>query len=66
MKDIYQLLREKELAIARLKKEVEALRTCIPLLSDSEQSMLANQLTSSSKQWPVEGEPLKPANPYQN
>jgi len=66
MKDIYQLLREKELAIARLKKEVEALRACIPLLNDSEQSLLANQPTSSSTQWPIEGEPLKSANPYQN
>jgi hypothetical protein len=65
MKDIYQLLREKELTIARLKKEVEALRTCLPLLSEPTAGM--NQPTPPpSKQWPVEAESEKPANPYQN
>ncbi len=34
MKDVYELLRQKELEISRLEKEVEALRIAAPLLSD--------------------------------
>ena len=34
MKDIYQVLRQKESDIVRLRKEIEALRTIIPLLED--------------------------------
>lgn len=36
MKDVYELLRQKELERARLAAEVEALRTAAPLLSDDE------------------------------
>ena len=32
MKDVYQVLREKELDVTRVRKEVEALRYAIPLL----------------------------------
>jgi hypothetical protein len=34
MKNAYEVLRQKELEISRLKTEVEALRTVAPLLSD--------------------------------
>jgi hypothetical protein len=34
MRDLYQLLREKELAIIRIRQEIEALRSIIPLLAD--------------------------------
>jgi hypothetical protein len=34
MKNVYEVLRLKELEIARLEKEVEALRVAAPLLSD--------------------------------
>jgi hypothetical protein len=34
MKNVYEVLRQKELEIARLGKEVEALRLAAPLLSD--------------------------------
>jgi hypothetical protein len=34
MKDIYQLLREKEQRIEQLRREVEALRTVAPMLAD--------------------------------
>ena len=36
MKDVYELLRQKELEVARLQKEVEALRVVAPLLTDAE------------------------------
>lgn len=34
MRDIYELLREKEIALARVRQEVEALRLACPLLLD--------------------------------
>jgi hypothetical protein len=34
MKNVYEVLRQKELEMARLEKEVEALRIAAPLLSD--------------------------------
>jgi hypothetical protein len=36
MRDVYQLLREKEAEIARVRQEIEALRSSIPLLVDDE------------------------------
>lgn len=36
MRDVYQLLREKEAEMARVRREIEALRSSIPLLSDDE------------------------------
>jgi hypothetical protein len=37
MKDVYEVLRQKELEVSRLKTEVEALRIAVPLLlSDGE------------------------------
>jgi hypothetical protein len=34
MRDVYEVLRQKELEVSRLKQEVEALRVAAPLLSD--------------------------------
>ncbi len=36
MKNVYEVLRQKELELTRLEKEVEALRVAAPLLSESE------------------------------
>ena len=36
MKDIHEVMRQKELAVARLKKEIEALRIVVPMLQDKE------------------------------
>jgi len=36
MKNVYEVLRQKELELARLEKEVEALRVAAPLLSDGQ------------------------------
>ena len=35
MKNVYEVLRQKELELARLEKEVEALRVAAPLLSET-------------------------------
>jgi len=40
MKNVYEVLRQKELELARLEKEVEALRVAAPLLSDDKESMM--------------------------
>jgi hypothetical protein len=54
MKDIYQLLREKEQRIAQLRKEIEALRVVLPMLAD--QSDTAEPILSDHpgpvKLWP--------------
>ena len=39
MKNVYEVLRQKELELARLEKEVEALRVAAPLLSDDKDAM---------------------------
>lgn len=36
MRDLYQILRQKELDIERLRMEIEALRSVIPLLSEDD------------------------------
>jgi len=36
MKDVYEVLRQKELEVSRLQKEVDALRVAAPLLKDVE------------------------------
>jgi len=38
MKNIYDVMRQKELEIERLKKEIEALRVVAPMLEDKEPS----------------------------
>jgi len=39
MKNVYEVLRQKEQELARLEKEVEALRVAAPLLSDEKEQM---------------------------
>jgi hypothetical protein len=58
MKNVYEVLRQKELELARLEKEVEALRVAAPLLSDDkEMSTDAGNnkptLASTSPQQPI-------------
>ena len=51
MKNVYEVLRQKELELARLEKEVEALRVAAPLLSDDKESgaeMPSNKPTLTS------------------
>jgi hypothetical protein len=51
MKNVYEVLRQKELELARLEKEVEALRVAAPLLSEEKEAMTessANKPTLAS------------------
>jgi len=57
MKNVYEVLRQKELELARLEKEVEALRVVAPLLSE-ENAALANDapkptLAAAAGQQPI-------------
>ena len=49
MKDIYELLRRKELEISRVEIEVQALRLTVPLLSDDRK--VGNEINSPSSRW---------------
>jgi hypothetical protein len=56
MKNVYEVLRQKELELARLEKEVEALRVAAPLLSDDKEAAQENKPTlasSSAPQQPI-------------
>ena len=57
MKDIYELLRQKELDISRLEIEVEALRIVAPLLSDDGDSDADNMPISAH--WTAPTEPVQ-------
>jgi hypothetical protein len=51
MKNVYEVLRQKELELARLEKEVEALRVAAPLLSEDKEStadLVTNKPTLAS------------------
>ena len=45
MKNVYEVLRQKELEVSRLEKEVEALRVAAPLLSEDGEAEDASQPT---------------------
>ena len=45
MKDVYEVLRQKELEVSRLENEVEALRVAAPLLSEDGQAENDNRPT---------------------
>ncbi|HEX6804323.1 MAG TPA: hypothetical protein VF133_11640 [Terriglobales bacterium] len=46
MKNVYEVLRQKELELSRLEKEVEALRVAAPLLSDDKDAAAAETTTA--------------------
>lgn len=45
MKNVYEVLRQKELELAKLEKEVEALRVAAPLLSEEKEPGIENKPT---------------------
>ena len=57
MKNVYEVLRQKELEISQLKKEVEALRVAAPLLSEDHDGDNENKprLASSTAPQPKRG-----------
>jgi hypothetical protein len=62
MKDVYEVLRQKEMDLARLRKEIEALRLVIPLLANptenSDAPYLAPEQVPKANRWPLQvGDP---------
>jgi len=57
MKNVYEVLRQKELELTRLEKEVEALRIAAPLLSEEMKESMAEPpkptLTATAPQQPI-------------
>ncbi len=47
MRDLYQVLRQKDLDLERTRKEIEALRSVIPLLEESERAEKARPSLTS-------------------
>lgn len=69
MKNVYEVLRQKELEMARLEKEVEALRVAAPLLSDDKDMASDNAgskptLTATSS--PAPQQPIRIPQPAVN
>ena len=63
MKNVYEVLREKETALARLRAEVDALRFVVPLLADERgdahvaaQPDLAWAAVPQKNKWPLKVE----------
>lgn len=52
MKNVYEVLRQKELELTRLEKEVEALRVAAPLLSDEKETQEANKANATATATP--------------
>jgi len=48
MKNVYEVLRQKELELTRLEKEVEALRIAAPLLSEEKEGVEATGVNKSA------------------
>ncbi len=57
MKNVYEVLRQKELELTRLEKEVEALRIAAPLLSEEMKESVSESpkptLTATTPQQPI-------------
>jgi hypothetical protein len=59
MKNIYEVLRQKEMDLMRVRGEIDALRTIIPLLAESNSSVVHPPETFSSRvyqgnKWPLQ------------
>ncbi|HXW93712.1 MAG TPA: hypothetical protein VEK33_24390 [Terriglobales bacterium] len=63
MKNVYEVLRQKELELTRLEKEVEALRVAAPLLSESEKDSSAEATTTKPTLASTPQPPLRMAQP---
>jgi hypothetical protein len=68
MKNVYEVLRQKELELARLEKEVEALRVAAPLLSDEKESITDTTIAKPTltAAAPVSQQPIRIPQPAMN
>ena len=59
MKNVYEVLRQKELELARLEKEVEALRVAGPLLSETSESISDTATAKPTLATPAPQQPIR-------
>jgi hypothetical protein len=60
MKNVYEVLRQKELELSRLEKEVEALRIAAPLLSEDKEDLTVKAVSPTA---PVPQQPVRVPQP---
>jgi len=65
MKNVYEVLRQKELELAKLEKEVEALRVAAPLLSDEAVAEISNGKAAIAGVLPAQ-QPIRISQPAAN
>lgn len=64
MKNVYEVLRQKELELTRLEKEVEALRIAAPLLSEEKESLSdTSTVGKTTTATPIPQQPLRVPQP---
>ena len=63
MKNVYEVLRQKEIELARLEKEVEALRMVAPLLSEEKAAEMADLSKNTATAAAVGQTPIRLAQP---
>jgi hypothetical protein len=66
MRDVYQLLRQKELDLERVRKEISALRAVVPMLAEGNDSVvdpfdLSRSPAPQKNKWPLKVGDLPPA-----
>jgi hypothetical protein len=66
MKNVYEVLRQKELELARLEKEVEALRVAAPLLSDDKEVVAEATNNKPTLATPATQQPIRIPQPAVN
>lgn len=59
MKNVYEVLRQKELELARLEKEVEALRVVAPLLSPEESKEMGGEIAKPTLATQTAQQPIR-------
>lgn len=64
MKNVYEVLRQKELELTRLEKEVEALRIAAPLLSEEKEGLSdTGAVGKNGTATPIQQQPLRVPQP---
>ncbi len=66
MKNVYEVLRQKELELSRLEKEVEALRVAAPLLSEDKEAGSDNKPTLATAAAAQQQQPIRIPQPAVN
>jgi hypothetical protein len=59
MKNVYEVLRQKELELSRLEKEVEALRVVAPLLSPDEAKEMGQEIAKPTLATQTAQQPIR-------